>query len=193
MNGHDRRRQQIGDRIKKTALEMYKIHGAAAVSMDAIARQACVSKVTIYKYFQSKEELFRQVIALYLDEILAGTQELLAREGSILDKLKILMAAQANAPQLADSQGLSDLLDSGDPTQPGLKSRIRELMFQIFEKGKQEGVIEASLSFEMLNTYTEIFTAGFQARAKELAPVLADPAQFEQLQRLFFFGFLHEE
>jgi AcrR family transcriptional regulator len=193
MNGHDRRKQQISQRILKSALELFKTVGVEPASMDAIASQAGVSKVTIYKYFQSKEELFRQVIDLYLDEILAETERLLAGEGDILEKLKILMRAQANAPQLADSEALSGLLEPADPTQPGLKGRIRGLMRQIYDQGQREGVIEASLSFEVLNVYIEMITAGFQAKSKELAPVLADPQAFEQLQQMFFFGFIRRE
>ena len=193
MNGHDRRRLQIRERITKTALELFKADGVEQTSMDKIAEQADVSKVTIYKYFQSKEELFKQVNNLYIDEILAETEELLAGDGDIIEKLKILMLAQANAPQLADSEALSDLLDQGDPTRPDLKSRIRELMVRIFEEGKREGYIEESLSFDLLNLYTEIFTAGFQAKSKDLTSVLADPQMFEQLQRLFFFGFVRKE
>ncbi len=193
MNGHDRRRQQISERIERTALELFKAHGVEQTSMDKIAEKADVSKVTIYKYFQSKEELFRQVINLYIDEILAETEERLASDGDIVEKLKILMLAQANAPQLADSEALSILLEPGDPAQPGLKSRIRDFMYRIYEEGKQEGYIEESLSFDLLNLYTEIFTAGFQAKTKDLAAVLADPQMFEQLQRLFFFGFVRKE
>lgn len=193
MNGHDRRRQQISGRIKKTALELLKAQGVEQISMDAIAEKANVSKVTIYKYFQSKEELFRQVIDLYIDEILAETEELLAGEGDIVEKLKILMLAQANAPQLADSEALSALLDPGQAAQPGLKSRIRDLMYRIYEEGKLEGYIEDSLSFDLLALYTEIITAGFQAKSKDLAAALADPQMFEQLQRLFFFGFVRRE
>jgi len=66
-------------------------------------------------------------------------------------------------------------------------------MYRIYEEGKQEGHIEESLSFDLLNLYTEIFTAGFQAKSKDLATVLVDPQMFEQLQRLFFFGFVRKE
>jgi AcrR family transcriptional regulator len=193
MNGHDRRRQQIGERIKKSALELLIAHGVKQVSMDEVARKADVSKVTIYKYFQSKDELFRQVINLYIDEILAGMEVMLAGDGNIVNKLKSLMQAQANAPQLAGNETLSALLDPDDPAQPGLKSRIRALMRRIYDEGKQEGYIEESLSFDLLNLYTEIFTAGFQAKSKDLGAVLTDPDTYEQLQRLFFFGFLHKE
>src|SRR3954447_15315843 len=37
--------------------------GFGAVSMDAIAREAAVSKATVYAHFTSKEELFGAVIA----------------------------------------------------------------------------------------------------------------------------------
>jgi AcrR family transcriptional regulator len=193
MNGHDKRRQQISERIKKNALELFKAYGVEQISMDEVAEKAGVSKVTIYKYFQSKEELFRQVINLYIDEILAETEELLAGKGDIVEKLKILMRAQANAPQLADGEVLSALLDSDDPTQPGLKSRIRDLMYQIYAEGRREGHIVEGISFEVLSLYTDIFTAGFQAKSKDLAADLADPQSFEQLQQLFFFGFVHKK
>jgi len=193
MNGHDKRREQISRRIKKSALELFKAHGVEKVNMDEIAAQAGVSKVTIYKYFHSKEELFQQVINLYLDEILADTEKMLDSDLSIIDKLKMLMLAQANAPQLADTETLSAHLDSGSPAQPGPKSRIRDLMYRIFEEGKQEGYIEPSLSFDLLNVYIEIFTAGFQAKSKDLTSILADPLTFEQLQKLFFFGFIRKD
>lgn len=193
MNGHEKRTQKIIERIKKNTLEMIKTFGADKISMDEIAEKAEVSKVTIYKYFETKEELFRQVINLYIDEIITETENLLAGDGNIVDKIKILMLAQANAPQLADSEELAALLDAGDNSQPGLKSRIRDLMRQIFEEGKHEGFIDESLSFELINLYTEIFTAGFQAKSKDLAAVLSNPTTFEQLQELFFFGFIQRK
>ncbi|HZT89094.1 MAG TPA: TetR/AcrR family transcriptional regulator [Stellaceae bacterium] len=38
-------------------------HGFGAVSMDAIAREAGVSKATVYAHFASKEELFGAIVA----------------------------------------------------------------------------------------------------------------------------------
>jgi len=40
--------------------------------------------------------------------------------------------------------------------------------------------------------YTEVFTAGLRAKSSELSNVLSDPETFEQLQRLFFFGFIRQ-
>src|SRR5438067_11724014 len=41
----------------------FLVHGFRAVSMDAIAREAGVSKATVYAHFANKEELFGAVIA----------------------------------------------------------------------------------------------------------------------------------
>jgi AcrR family transcriptional regulator len=121
-------------------LELYKSQGIEQTSMDEIAERAGVSKVTIYKYFHCKEELSQQVISLYIDQTLEETEKKLAKGGDIIEKLQILKRVQANAPQLMDSQSLSSMLEQDGSTQLDMKGRIRDLMFRIYEEGKQEGI-----------------------------------------------------
>src|ERR1700719_3448743 len=49
--------------ILRAARQAFLANGFGAVSMDAIARDAGVSKATIYAHFGSKEELFGAVVA----------------------------------------------------------------------------------------------------------------------------------
>jgi TetR/AcrR family transcriptional regulator, mexJK operon transcriptional repressor len=49
--------------ILSAAERAFLASGFGAVSMDAIAREAGVSKATVYAYFANKEELFGAVIA----------------------------------------------------------------------------------------------------------------------------------
>ena len=44
------------------AIALFMAHGYGAVSMDAIARTAGVSKATLYAYFSSKDRLFATII-----------------------------------------------------------------------------------------------------------------------------------
>ncbi len=189
MNGHDRRRQRIIDRIKKSALELFTRYGADKVSMDEIAARAHVSKVTIYKYFHKKEELYGEVIDLYLDEILAATEKVLDSDLNFTEKLKFTLAAKVNSPQVADGQALFDLSEKFGRTAEGgqgsLNNRIRELMYRFYEQGKKEGYIEEGIPFELLYLYTEIFDAGFKAKSIDLKPILADPQAFDQLLNLY--------
>lgn len=58
--------------ILAAAKECFLARGFGAVSMDAIARQACVSKATVYAHFASKEELFGAVIGRECERRFAG-------------------------------------------------------------------------------------------------------------------------
>ena len=49
--------------IRAAAERAFLASGFGAVSMDAIAREASVSKATVYAHFRSKEELFGAVVA----------------------------------------------------------------------------------------------------------------------------------
>jgi AcrR family transcriptional regulator len=192
MNGHDRRRQRIMERIKKTALELFTTYGADKVCMDEIAARADVSKVTIYKYFNSKEELHRQVIDLYVDEILAATEKVLDSDLDFMEKLKFTLVAKLNSPKIADNQALFDLLEKygrdGRGGQASLKNRIKEIMFKFYEQGKKQGYIEEGQSFELLYLYSEIFEAGFKAKSIDLKAILDDPEAFDRLLHLYYFG-----
>ncbi|WP_247871874.1 TetR/AcrR family transcriptional regulator [Azospirillum sp. TSO35-2] len=49
--------------IMEAAGALFLEHGYGAVSMDAVAKKANVSKATLYAHFGSKEELFRAMVA----------------------------------------------------------------------------------------------------------------------------------
>jgi AcrR family transcriptional regulator len=197
MNGHDNRRQQIIDRIKKTALELFTKYEANQVRMDEIAARAAVSKVTIYKYFRNKEILYREVIDRYVDEILAATEKVIDSDLDFAEKIKFTLVAKENSPKVTDGQALFDLLDKYGQTSDGrpaeLKKRIQKIMFKFYEQGKKEGYIEESLPFELLYLYSEIFDAGVKSKSVDLKPVLADPQAFDQLMQIYFFGVFRKE
>lgn len=54
--------QQLADRIKRTAQEMFLRLGLRSVSMDDIAKELGISKKTLYKYYDNKEALVQQVV-----------------------------------------------------------------------------------------------------------------------------------
>src|SRR6516225_5533168 len=48
--------------VLDAAASLFMAHGYGAVSMDAVARSAGVSKATLYAYFSSKDQLFATII-----------------------------------------------------------------------------------------------------------------------------------
>jgi TetR/AcrR family transcriptional repressor of mexJK operon len=60
-------------RIMEAARHHFYAHGLERASVDAIAAQAGVSKMTIYSNFGSKEELFGAVVQDRTDRVLGGS------------------------------------------------------------------------------------------------------------------------
>lgn len=54
--------------ILESAVQVFSERGFEGASMDKIAEEAHVSKITIYKHFQSKEALFIVLVSEYLQE-----------------------------------------------------------------------------------------------------------------------------
>lgn len=58
-------------RVLEAAAEHFQREGFAGTSMEAVAASSGVSKMTIYSYFPSKEQLFEACIAARIDAVFA--------------------------------------------------------------------------------------------------------------------------
>ena len=117
-----RRAEDRPQEICAAALEVFAEKGFAAAKLDEIARQAGVSKGTLYLYFQSKEKLFRAVVrntvSPNVDAIRSRVEELdlpfaqvvrmvlpmiaaVATQGRIGSVAKMVIGESRNFPELA--------------------------------------------------------------------------------------------
>ncbi len=107
--------------ITEAATQAFLSQGYAAVSMDAVAAEAGVSKRTVYNHFPSKRELFRAVVAQLYAGLLEAergglpaddppgralprfARELLAhlRRPRVMGLLRLVVAEQQRFPELA--------------------------------------------------------------------------------------------
>src|ERR1700753_3833872 len=74
------RRPEKTEKIVEAASQLFLEQGYGAVSMDQIARDAGVSKATVYAHFESKENLFAAIIqdgcTAYAEGIVPAVAEL---------------------------------------------------------------------------------------------------------------------
>jgi AcrR family transcriptional regulator len=81
------------ERILEAARARFLRFGLTPVTTDAIASSIGISKATLYKYFPSKERLFRDVIFQLLGEIEAGVDALIAdRSTDFVERLASLLS-----------------------------------------------------------------------------------------------------
>ena len=77
--------------ILAAAAEAFDAHGYSETTIDEVARQARVSKGSVYNYFQSKQDLFTQLFAQSLAPTEADVDRMLADLSSPAGKIEQLI------------------------------------------------------------------------------------------------------
>lgn len=97
----EERPQQILD----AALSVFAEHGIDAAKLEQIAARAGVSKGTIYLYFASKEELFREVVRQKVGPAIANADKAIPPEGSAEVQLRRYLTNQWEYLGRPESEG----------------------------------------------------------------------------------------
>lgn len=142
------------EKIIQIALEQFLVYGIRAVTMDEIARQAGVSKKTIYEEFANKEDLVNASFEVALKEDEANFCEMMEGEGGVIDHLLHMTRylrerfSQMNPLLLHDIQRFY----------PGCWKKLEGFkrdhawkgIVQVLEKGKLSGDFRKEINSEIL-------------------------------------------
>lgn len=140
--------------ILEAAVAEFQEKGFVAASMDRISARAEVSKRTVYKYFESKENLFRSIVE-YLSERFADMQEIRYDP------------AQPIRPQLvALGQAEGALL-----TSPDVMAMARMLLSETLRNPEIAEIAQGKID------KTAAFVAMFEAAREDGVLVIDDPAE----------------
>jgi len=82
---------KIKESILKAAKELFRKYGYHKTSVNEIARKARIAKATIYKYFDSKEQILDAILMDYLDVNLRGILSSKAQFANEEEHLKALV------------------------------------------------------------------------------------------------------
>lgn len=158
MNGFERRREQKKDSILNAAWELFKQFGYNKVSIAEIAKKASVSQVSIYNFFNSKENLLDGLLNKILDEYYQELFEIMESSDPIRQKFEKLLTARID---FFESFSMRLLLDNGGFIKENILkenyNKFTEAFLKLFEDGKKEGVLDSSLSSETILTFFEMF------------------------------------
>lgn len=87
-----RRKEARPQELLAAALDLFVERGYAATRLDDVAKQAGVSKGTLYLYFTNKEELFKAVVLENVVPVLGEAETMIDRhEGSSEDLFREIM------------------------------------------------------------------------------------------------------
>ncbi len=128
-----RRKQARPAEILDAALKVFAAKGYAAARMDDIARQAGVTKGTIYLYFENKEAVFKSLVRESIGNAVAAVAEgLRSYDGSARDLLRGALTTVAALLVNSDRVVLPKIIIAESGNFPELARFYR---FEIIEKG----------------------------------------------------------
>lgn len=112
------------ERVVESAAKLFLQQGFHEVSMDRVAEQAGVTKVTVYQYFSSKEELLGRCLRWRLERREAALDHVLAADLTPVDALLAIFSwMEANAEKTG-FPGCAFLRASGEVSK---RSAIHEI------------------------------------------------------------------
>jgi AcrR family transcriptional regulator len=100
------------DQIVEAARRAFAAKGYLGATLDDVARQAGITKGTIYLYFPSKHALFREVVRAYADEIFGTLREEVAagRTPHVRELLPVLLERLLRVYRRPDYQAMVRLI-----------------------------------------------------------------------------------
>ncbi len=126
-----------GDRAKRRqiidgACRMFLAHGFDAASMGSIAREAGVSKGTLYVYFKSKEELFEAIVE---EQCRQQSEQIFTLDGGLPIEAEMRRLGEQLARFLCRPGGVSPLR-----TIIAIADRMPELGARFYHSGPARGI-----------------------------------------------------
>jgi len=103
-----RRPEDRPDEIIAAALDVFSEHGFAATRMEEVARRAGLSKGAVYRYFETKDELFRAMVGAAILPNIEAVQALIAQAPTF--EAAIRAAAPAMASRVLSNRQFTGVL-----------------------------------------------------------------------------------
>jgi len=151
------------ERILNSAQSLFARHGFGGVSMPAIARASGITAGAIYKHFQSKDDLFFEVVSRAVRGAPMPENQTAASAAAHLPAV----VAMYTTPGLKLVRQLALEIHSASATHPKVRRMLRQSLDRSIEQislavalAQDEGGIDRSLDAEMLASSVMVFIMG---------------------------------
>ncbi len=152
------------EKIIEFGAEKFFKEGFHKVTMEELSSDLRMSKKTIYKYFQSKEELVDEITKHFMNHMRSMILPVLNSDKNAVEKLEGLLGVLATASQKVSSKMIDDMRRHFPARWSEIDKFRTEMMFgnltRVIEQGKREGLF--------LNYPTEIVMTTFVAAMRSV-------------------------
>ncbi len=159
MDGFEKRRNDKKKAIMQTALELFDQYGFDKVTVTEIAEKAHVSKVSIYNFFESKDNLRRILIKDMLDESLEKLKALITVEGNFTDKIEEYIQIRTWYYRKYSLRFFFEAVESDPDLRQyfdDFNTSNKKLFMKFIEEGKRNGVFTPNVSETAIEIYIDM-------------------------------------
>lgn len=179
------------DLILKSARELFWKYGFKRVSIQEICKEADISKMTYYRFFENKIELAK---AIFDKEVVTGIKEfksILQEKGSSQEKITKMINLKQKSINGISKEFLNDFYISDET---GLKTYIEEKtrfawneMLSDFKKAQKKGIFRKDMKPEFLFYFSQ--KAGEMLNDEQLNKLYNSPQELLiELGNFFAYG-----
>ena len=151
-------REKLRKDIILSTIEVFNDRGVI-FTMSDVATNIHISKKTIYKEFDSKEELLDTVVDYIFDNIKAKEDEIMHDKSlSTIDRLRLILGAMPENYRDIDFQNVYPFLEKFPDVYRKMQYRLAtgwENTISLIEQGKKEGVVRKNVDIRFIKVMLE--------------------------------------
>jgi AcrR family transcriptional regulator len=176
VSGEEERRNLILDAAGRT----FGQYGFRKTTVGDIVREAGMARATVYKYFSSKEEMFRAVVEREVEDIVSAVKLAVEGESTTYDRLRVAITVHAAALRekvnvfRLTMEALSDVISRTHADSDRVLQEALDLYERILDEGVRSGEIAVDdvrmTAWSIILAFKGVFITTMTGQMAELTP-----------------------
>jgi AcrR family transcriptional regulator len=176
------------EKILNATIKLFIREGIRKITMDDIAENANVSKVTIYKYFMDKDTLYLEVGKHIFSHFTVNLNNIIASDVVLIKKLYDYLNVICDFINSCQFDLCVELTKYNQDVETEYKLYLqtyRDSLFTLIDNGMREGLFKSNLDKDMIFHYMDMGIVYYQQSSEYRYKMLKD-GNFKQHFLLFY-------
>jgi len=169
LDGFEKRREEKEKKILETTFRLLNTSESKEnMTMERIAKEANVGKSTIFKYFDSKENLIRKVFEVYIEKMVKEAREIVYQDKPFEETLVTLSQNKIHYLNKINQRFYLEMMnyitEKGEDDFSFLMNQFakenQDMLLDLFHRGRKEGKVDLKYSDEFLIVFFQALIEG---------------------------------